>query len=504
MPRGSVSSWIVAAACLACNGGAGEGTPVETAAPIAPAVAVEPSGDGQEATAQTDGIESYSVALRPWTGDYRGMVERRMIRILVPYSRTHYFLDGASERGVVAAMGRELATEVNRREGLRTKLVNVVFLPTPRDRLIPKLVAGRGDIAAGSLAVTESRRALVDFSAPIFRNVNEVVCTGPGAPTIRAVEDLAGQSVYVPASSSYHESLKELNRTFEERGLSPVAIETLDDRLEPDEILEMVHVGLIPATVISHPLAEFWAQVLPELTVHSDVVVATGRDFAWAFRKDSPGLAEVLDQFVTPRRHRTSFGNIIFRRYLQNITWVRNANASADRERYELTKPLFDRYAAQYELDPLMLTALGYQESRLDQRVRSPVGAIGVMQLMPATAASLEVGDVTELEPNIHAGAAYFRLLLDVFADPGVDRLNQMFFALASYNGGRTRIRRLRRETEEQGLDPNVWFDNVELRSARVIGRENVQYVRNIYKYYLAFRLVEQRRTERASRAPGR
>ena len=452
------------------------------------------------AAEEVETSDNFSVALQPWTGDYDGMVGRRMIRILVPYSMTHYFLDGATERGVVAAAGRELEQEVNRREGLRTKLIHVVFIPTPRHQLIPKLVEGIGDIAAGGITITSKRKAVVDFSEPVFRNVKEIVCTGPGGPDISTVEDLAGQQIYVQASSNSVASLYALNQSFIQKGLAPIRIETLDDRLEPDEILEMVHAGLIPVTVVKNYVADFWGQVFSELKVHSDIIVADSLEIGWAFRKNSPQLKELVNNFVTPRRHRTKFGNIIFRRYLQNATWVLDPIATADRERYEQTRPLFDRFGSQFDLDPLLVTALGYQESRLDQSTRSPVGAIGVMQLMPATGASLGVGDITRLESNIHAGAKYLRQLLDLYEDPEVDQLNQTLFALASYNGGQTRIQRLRRETGEKGLDSNLWFDNVELSSARSIGRENVQYVRNVYKYYLAFRLIEQRRRERDSR----
>jgi len=465
------------------------------------AIVISRAGDTSDLPTESEILDDLSLALQPWTGDYDGMVARRMIRILVPYSMTHYFLDGATERGTAAAQGREFEQEVNRREGLRTKLVHVVFIPTPRNQLISKLGDGVGDIAIGSLMITDSRKAVIDFSTPVYRNSQEIVCTGPGAPAMKVLEDLSGQEVYVRASSVYHESLQALNQTFMQKGLSPIQIETLDDRLEPDEILELVQAGLIPVTVVGRPLAEFWSQVFTDLNVHSNLVVADERHIGWAFRKGSPKLAEVVNEFVASRRHRTEFGNIIFRRYLQNVTWALNPAATADRERYERTKPLFNQYGSQYDLDPLMLAALGYQESRLDQSIRSPVGAVGVMQLMPATGASLEVGDIFQLEPNIHGGARYLRQLLDLFEDPEVNRLNQTFFALAAYNGGQTRIRRLRRETAEKGLDPNLWFDNVELSSARVIGRENVQYVRNIYKYYLAYRLVEQRRAERRSRA---
>ncbi len=447
--------------------------------------------------------DDLSVALEPWTGDYDAMVERRMVRILVPYSMTHFFLDGARKRGIVAALGRELEQEVNRREGLRTRLVHVVFIPTPRDRLIPWLVDGIGDVAAGGVTVTEERRGVVDFTTPFIRDSREIVCTGPGVPAVVSVDDLSGREVYVPASSSYRESLAALNRSFDERGLAPVEIVTIDAPLETDEVLDMVQSGLIPATVVDQHLAEFWGQVFPDLTLHTEVVVAAERDFAWAFRAGSPQLEEVLDEFLTPRRHRTKFGNIILRRYLQNTNWVQGSSVSADRARFQQTRPLFDRYGATYDIDPLLLTALAYQESRLDQSMRSPAGAIGVMQLLQSTGDWMDVGDITLLESNIHAGAKYFRLLMDTVEDPEVSELNRIFFALASYNGGQTRIRRLRREAAARGLDPNVWFDNVELEVARVIGRETVQYVGNIYKLYLAFRMVEERRSERATRAAG-
>ncbi len=448
--------------------------------------------------------DDLSVALVPWMGDYDGMVERRMVRILVPYSMTNFFLDGATRRGVVAALGQDLEREINRRERLRTRLVHVVFIPTPRDRLIPWLVAGLGDIAAGDVAVTDLRRELVDFSRPFIRDSKEIVCTGPGVPGVGSVEELSGREVVVQASSSYRESLAALNRSFEERGLAPVDVVPIHEPLETDEVLEMVQAGLIPMTVVDRHLAELWGRVFSNVTVHRDVVVAAERDVAWAFRKGSPRLEEVLNDFLTPRRHRTKLGNILFRRYLQSCTWVRGSTVSADRTRFEQTRPLFDRYGGVYDLDPLLLTALAYQESRLDQRMRSPAGAIGVMQLLPSTGDWMNVGDITLLEPNIHAGAKYFRLLMDTVGDPEVSELNRIFFALASYNGGQTRIRRLRRETAAQGLDPNLWFDNVELAAARVIGRETVQYVGNIYKLYLAFRMAEERRGERAQRTDGR
>ena len=457
------------------------------------------------ATAETNNSVSganYSRALQPWKGDYDGMLERRLLRIAVPYSMTDYFLDGASERGVAAAMGRQLEEEINREEGLRSRRLHVVFIPAPRNRLLDYVVSGRADVAMGGITVTDSRRDKVTFTSPFIRNSEELLVSGPGAPQIESVTDLAGQTIHVQQSSSYYAALQKLNQVFEKQGLLPMLIEPVDELLEPDEILELAQAGQIQLTISDRHLAEFWERVFPDLEVRTDIVIAAERNIAWAFRNDSPKLEAVLNDFLRSHRPRTAFGNIVLQRYMQSVRWVHNTNTSINRARFEEIIPLFRKFGERYDVDPLLLAALGYQESRLNQATRSPAGAIGVMQLLPATGASLGVGDITELEPNIHAGTKYFSQLRDrQVATKGMDQLNTMFMALASYNAGQTRIRRLRQAAAQQGLDPNTWHGNVELLAAREIGRETVQYVDNIYKYYLSYRRVEKQRAKRATRS---
>ena len=447
-------------------------------------------------------LADYSRALQPWKGDYDGMLDRRMLRVAVRYSMTHYFLDGATERGVAAAMGRQLEQEINRQEGLRTRLVHVVFIPAPRNQLLNYVNNGLADIAMGGIATSENRSEKVAFTMPFIRNSQEILVTGPAAPQIDSLEDLAGQTLYLQRTGNYHASVEKLSQDLQQKGLNPIDIQPIDELLEPDEILELVQAGQIGMTIADQYLAEFWGQIFENLQVRTDVVIAAERNIAWAFRKDSPKLEAVLNDFLRTHRPRTEFGNIILRRYLQTVRWIGNTRTSQDRARFDETIPLFRKYGSQYGLDPLLLAALGYQESRLDQNIRSPAGAIGVMQLLPRTGASLGVGDITELEPNIHAGTKYLNHLIErqVGGDE-IDQLNTLFMALASYNAGQTRIRRLRREAGQKGLDPNVWHNNVEVLVAREIGRETVQYVENIYKYYLSYRRIEQQREKRAIRA---
>ena len=182
---------------------------------------------------------------------------------------------------------------------------------------------------------------------------------------------------------------------------------------------------------------------------------------------------------------------MVERRYLQNVKYAKNAGADSERKKLQAVVELFRKYSAQYDLDYLLMAAQGYQESTLDQNVKSPVGAIGVMQVMPPTGQELKVGDITLLEPNIHAGVKYMRFMMDqYYKDEPMDPVNKTLMTFASYNAGPGRLRQLRRETEKRGLNPNVWFGNVERIASERIGRETVTYVSNIYKYYIAYRLL--------------
>jgi membrane-bound lytic murein transglycosylase MltF len=349
----------------------------------------------------------------------------------------------------------------------------------------------------------------VDFTNPTRKGVDEIVVTGPGAPAIASVDDLAGQEVYVRRSSSYYQSLLALNERLKVAGKAPVAVQAAPENLEDEDLLEMVNAGLIQITVVDSYLAEFWQQVFPALTLHDAVALRTGGNLAVAIRKNSPQLAAGLNAIIDEYGLGTTFGNTMEKRYLQSTKFVKNATSEAERKKFLAMVELFKKYSDQYELDYLLMAAQGFQESGLDQGVKSPVGAIGVMQVMPATGQELGVGDIRQIEPNIHAGAKYFRFIVDqYYKDEPMTPLDKGLFAFASYNAGPGRIRQLRREAEKRGLDPNVWFGNVEQIASERIGRETVTYVSNIYKYYVAYRLVTEEGERRAAakeqvRSPG-
>ena len=443
---------------------------------------------------------------RPWTGDLPGMVERRTIRALVTYNKTNYFLDGARERGITYEILRlyekflndQLAKQGKRKKHLK---MHIILIPVARDKLFPYLVQGKGDIAAANLTVTPQRLKQVDFCVPFSDQVNELVVTGPGAPKLKKLEDLSGKTVYVRRSSSYFESLVALNKKFKQKGLKPVKIELADENLETEDILEMVNAGLIPITVADSHLADFWSQIFKKLKVHQKLALHKGGRIAWAVRKDSPKLMKSIDAFVKKNKQGTLMGNILIKRYLQDTKWAKNSLSEESIERFDKTTTFFQKYAGEFGFDWLMLTALAFQESGLDNSKVSPVGAVGVMQIMPNTASGppVLVNNYKKLEGNIHAGTKYLRWIYDQYFkdDPKVDHINKVLFTFASYNAGPARVISLRKRAAKMGLNPNVWFHNVEVAAARVIGRETVQYVSNIYKYYIAYRQIMAQRQQR-------
>jgi len=342
----------------------------------------------------------------------------------------------------------------------------------------------------------------VDFTNATRTNVSEVVVTGPGAPKVDSVEDLAGQQVLVRSSSMYHESLLALNESLKAKGKPEVMLRDAPENLEDDDLLEMVNAGLIPVTVVDDYLATFWRKVFPNIKVHRNVTVRTGGTLAVAIRKNSPKIKDGLDKFMGKYGLGTAFGNQMERKYLVSTKYVKSAASEAERKKFLSLVEMFRKYSDQYDMDYLLMIAQGYQESTLDQNAKSHVGAIGVMQIMPATGKELKVGDIRQTEPNVHGGVKYMRKLMDTFfADEPMDKLNKGLFTFAAYNAGPGRIRQLRREAQKQGLDPNVWFGNVEQIASERIGRETVTYVSNIYKYYVAYQLVIEDRERRAAAA---
>jgi membrane-bound lytic murein transglycosylase MltF len=446
-------------------------------------------------------VRGLSLANKPWNGDFDAMVERHVIRVLVPYSRTLYFSDKGHESGLTAGLVRDFERYLNKTYASRLgkRPLTVIIIPTTRDRLLPDLAAGLGDIAAGNLTETESRLRLVDFIAPRDRKaVRELVVTGPKAPALSSLVDLSGKTVHVRRTSSYYESLTALNDSLRQTGKAPVKLVLLPDALEDEDAMEMANAGLLQIIVVDDWKAAVWAQILPNIKVRPDLVLRAEGYIGWAFRKNSPQLRAAIDDFYANHLKKHGVAEYRLKQLMKSIKQIRNNTNDAEYKRFEQTIAFFDKYGKDYSFDPLMLAAQGFQESQLNQKARSHVGAIGVMQVMPATGKELDVGDIKQTESNIHAGTKYLdKLMTRYFPDAHFSDANRPLFAFASYNAGPGNIAKMRKEAAARGLDPDKWFNNVEIVVAEKIGIETTTYVRNIFKYYAAYRLMQDMQATR-------
>ena len=473
----------------------------------APEACGEAVGAAPDITAPDDGFTMpFEQLWQAWTGDLPGMMERRVIRVVVPYGGYQFYYDRGEPKGAVHEMLRKFENYLNEQMGRQNIRVYVAAIPVSRDKMFSALLAGNADLIAADLTETDRRNLLVDFTRPLLTNIDEIVVTGPDAPPLDSLDDLAGRNIFVGPATSYHEHLVDLAAEFRERGLEAPNIVLADELLETHDILEMVNAGLIELTVADDYKAEFWSEVFPGLQLHRDLKVHQGGQTSWAYRKDSPELAAVLESFMRRFGKGTLVGNDTYSRYLADAERVHCAPVGRGTEQLVELESAFRASAAEFDFDWLMLAAQAFQESRFHHGRNSPAGAVGVMQIKPSTAADRNVGieDISTIDNNVRAGTKYLRFLMDrYFDDSAMGELDQWFFGLAAYNAGPARVARLRRDAKSEGYDQNLWFDNVEIVAGRRIGRETTTYVGNIFKYFIGYHLLNARESERKARLDG-
>ncbi len=456
------------------------------------------------ASAQAQDTEAdalLELAGQKWTGDLDGMIARGFVRILTAYNPIYFSYNGDAESGLAADIAREFQKRMVEWYGKKGRSLTVVTVPVPRDELIPRLLAGQGDIIVANMTITPERAKSVQFSDPVGSGVRELVVTSKDVGPITDLDALAGRTLSLRPSSSYFEHMTEINAARKATGKPAIAIEPMEEVLEDYDVLELLNAGVLEATIVDGHKARLWAQVFENIVVNRDVAVNEGGAIAWAIRPDSPQLLEGVNRFMDVFKKGTLLGNILIKRYFRNTDWIENNLDDANSEKFDRVVGLIREKSDKYGFDWLMIASQGFQESRLDQSKRSHVGAVGIMQVMPATANDPAVGipNIEEEDANVEAGVKYLHWLRETyFDDPSIAEADQALFAFAAYNAGPGALQRARTRAKKMNLDPNVWFGNVEIAAARTISQEPVHYVRNIMKYYVAYKRAHDLATDRA------
>jgi len=449
-------------------------------------------------------LQDLEVRLAPHKGDIDEMEKRRVVRALVSFNRVGFFYDNGRPRGMNYDALMDLQKFLNKKlrpnDATGKQKIHVVLVPTTSARLANDLLNGNGDILAAPLYITEARKKLADF-IPVASSQHDVVVSGPDAPPLASLEDLSGKEVYLFKESIAWARLTELNKKLAAANQPPIKLLPADGNLERDDLIEMANAGLLQYIVTAAQNAQLWKNVFTGLKIYEDFPVVEKMQTGWAVRKDSPKLRALLEEFVSTRHEGTVYFAQLANTYLKSGRFIKNNDTAESVKRFNQMKGLFQKYANQYQFPWMLIAAEAYQESGLNQEAKSPVGAIGVMQVMPSTAATAPVSipDVSTVDPNIHAGVKLLKYIRDdYFKDAPMDSLNKTLITLAAYNAGPARLKQCRQLAADMGLNPNVWFGNVEYAVAKKVGAETVNYVGNIYKYYIGWKLMSGREAERA------
>jgi membrane-bound lytic murein transglycosylase MltF len=436
-------------------------------------------------------------------GDLDSMIARRRIRVLVPYTHLYYTINLKKRSGVAFEILTHFENELNKQLHFKPHQVRIIFIPVNRSQVMPLLQEGYADLGYAGITITEERKKKVDFSNPTRTRLKEIVVGGIKSPKLNSLVDLSGKEIYLRKGSNYETSVLKLNDSLKKINRKPIIIKTFDPYLESEDILEMVNSGVIPYTVMVEDAVKLWANVMPNLIIYDKFPVARNIAYGMVFRKDSPKLKAVANKFLEKNGEGTLIGNHIYKKYIKNVDLLPEIYTKKTFTEVNVLKAPFLKYADRYHLDWLLLIAQGYQESGLNQALVSHRGAVGIMQVLPKTAASkpFYIRNINKLDNNVHAGVQYMRFLIDrYFTDPNIDKLNRHLFALAAYNAGPRRVMELREIAKAKGLNPNIWFDNVEIIAAEEIGQETIQYVSNIYKFYASYRALSYYATQRSKK----
>ncbi len=408
-----------------------------------------------------------------------------VLRVLVNQSRNSSGEVKGEAIGVEYVRLRAFEQFLNRDSKGRTVTLEVI--PKAKDQLLAALQRGEGDLVAPGELLDRGTMRQVSRTRAVVKQVPMVLVTRQGSRRYTQLQQFSGRSLALPAGSVAGSALEKINRELMQGGRAPIVVEWVDSTLAVEDVLEMVQAGIYPATIVEQPIAERWAKVLPKLRIESHLTLGEHAGMYWFVRQEASMLRASADRFLANYRVPDN-QDAAFVRVYRRLYRVQYPLDAIGRQRLEKVRSTLQHHGRQQDIDWLNLAALAFKESTLNPAARGASGATGLMQMTPATARSMGVGDIGKLENNVLASARYLASIRrDFFASPRLNERERMAFILAGYNMGPQRVQSMRAEARRRGLNPDQWFFQVERIAMETMGMGVVSYVNAVNKYYLAY-----------------
>ncbi|WP_293143818.1 lytic transglycosylase F [Moritella sp.] len=440
--------------------------------------------------------QQLSLHSQPSFEDLPQLLKKRTIKVLVVNHPAYYFIYQSRPRGLAYDMMREYEKHLNQKHFKDTRLkLNILFIPVPSSQIISLLAQGYGDIAIGPLMTPQRQQNQVTHTEPIYTDHQLLLVSHKSTKEYQDIKQLSGKEIWIRRNSIYHQQLQHINKQLFHLNEPPIYINIVSDELEDLEILDMVDNKQIFMTMTSNHSLRLWKRLYKNIKIHPKLAVGSRIPSTWAVRNHTPQLTRSLNQFIAKHKKGTKIGNILHRRYLVRHPWLKKVIHQQFENRYLETEQIIKKYAKQYKFDWQLILAQAYQESRLNQKAISHRGAVGVMQVLPSTANEpyINIKNINQVDANIHAGVKYLHFMQQrYFSHDKITKIDSLLLSFAAYNAGPAKLIRLRKRALKEGLNPNIWFNHVEKIAAEVIGRETVDYVNNIYKFYITYLLASR------------
>lgn len=417
--------------------------------------------------------------------DFPAIEKAGVLRVITSNNPASYFL----WRGELMGFDYDLIREFARQRGLRVS----VIVRDGQEAMYQALSDGYGDVVAAAVTRTAERESRGWHFSQRYLLITEQFVGRQSSEVLADVTALRGKVIAVNPEHSYYQTLMALQQQGIALKIAVVANAT------SEMLMNAVVAGDYDLTLVDSHLVAMETTFRDDLKVVLDL--GEEKEIGWVLRDNQPSLLAELNQFIG-RHYRGVFYNVTWKKYFAEPKFIGQYRA----QRVEPGKPispwddLIRKYSAEQIRDWRLLVSQMYQESRFDPKAKSHAGAMGLMQVMPRTAAQFGYSNLYDPQENVAASMAFIEWLGDRFPD-SLPLEERIYFSLAAYNAGHAHVHDARRLAQKLGKDPNKWFGNVEqamlllsrpeyYRHARfgyVRGSEPVNYVREIRERYIGY-----------------